>query len=207
MSDSYRRWQAPSLDISRRGASNDNTPVSQKEMEALEEQARAKGFEIGKWEGLEAGKADAEARARQLTALLDSVAKPLQKFERQLAEELAGLAVKLGGLLAGKALAVDPEALLNVIEEALAELPPDQQQLNVLMHPEDVALISDYVGVNQAGKGTAGGENRPWRLLEDPAIARGGCQISTPDSFIDATLTQRCETLLNALLEARANGG
>ena len=43
------RWQAPNVGHVAREA------YSEEELEAIEQQARAKGHEVGRWEGLEAG--------------------------------------------------------------------------------------------------------------------------------------------------------
>ncbi len=196
----YQRWQLPSLD--KTAGNDDGLPaISRRELQGLEEQARAKGFEIGKWEGLEAGKAEAEQRAQQLAAILEAAAKPLADLDQQVARELAGLAMTIAGFLVKKELSVAPEAVLGVVEDAMAALPPQfdaaEQKISVLLHPEDLALVTEMI--------TEQPDKQGWQLVASPEITRGGCQISTPDSFIDASLEKRSEIILASLLDAYQN--
>ena len=52
---------------------------------------------------------------------------------------------------------------------------------------------------------------RAWAIVEDPVMARGGCQITTATSRIDARLETRLGAILSELLgterHARARGG
>ena len=64
-----KRWQVPFFEQS--------APVPKVvdpvEVEAL---AQSRGFQIGKWEGLEMGKAEAEQLVKHLSGLLDEMARP-----------------------------------------------------------------------------------------------------------------------------------
>lgn len=188
---SYQRWQVPALDKS---AKNDSNVLTEKQLHDLQQQARGKGFEIGKWEGLEAGKAEAEQRVRQLTQLLDAVAAPLARIDRQVAEELTQLAVTIARLLYQNELSSSPEAVLRMVQEALAALPQEAagEPISIFMHPDDIALIAELADV----------ERRNWRLIAKPDLERGGCQVSTPDSYIDGSVAARCQVLLAELLES-----
>ncbi|NNE64717.1 MAG: flagellar assembly protein FliH, partial [Gammaproteobacteria bacterium] len=43
-------------------------------------------------------------------------------------------------------------------------------------------------------------EEQSWKLVEDPIITRGGCEIKTETSVINATLENRLSELAAAVL-------
>jgi len=46
----------------------------------------------------------------------------------------------------------------------------------------------------------SGNEEHSWKLIEDPMITRGGCEVSAPPSSINATLENRLSALAASVL-------
>jgi flagellar assembly protein FliH len=46
----------------------------------------------------------------------------------------------------------------------------------------------------------SGNEEHSWKLIEDPMITRGGCEVSAPPSTINATLENRLSALAASVL-------
>jgi flagellar assembly protein FliH len=62
----------------------------------------------------------------------------------------------------------------------------------VHLHPEDAAVVRQNLAATE--------NERAWGIIEDPVMARGGCQITTATSRIDARLETRLGAILSELL-------
>lgn len=155
------------------------------------EQGLASGHEEGYKAGFQAGnqagyaegheKSLAElARIEQLMAALDAA---LEQFDQQLGGEILDLALALAKQVMRSALKFRPESLLAVIREALASLPQPSTHPQLILHPDDAALVRDLMVEELA--------HVHGRIVEDSHIERGGCHVKTDASEVDATLQVR----------------
>lgn len=168
----------------------------------LEKEARAiaeAGFQRGRSEGLAAAAAEIQAKQRQLDeriAMLDRVlrelARPLERLDEHAVQELTTLAIRIGGELARRELAIDPAQITEIIRRASAELSLARRELRVYLHPQDLQAV-------RARLDALRGEDT-WTLIESPDVGRGGCRLVVGDSRIDATLDKRLRLIIEQSL-------
>ena len=151
--------------------------------------------EAGYADGFNAGVAMAqELDNRQMAQFLrntgEQAAAGLEAVTRQFGEEMeaarAGIAAQLLELACEVARQVvrseltgRPEAIAQVVEEALSLLVDESAPRTVRLHPDDKALLESY---------TSG---MPVALRADPSITRGGCLVECAGALVDATVEKR----------------
>ncbi|MEI6415258.1 MAG: FliH/SctL family protein, partial [Pseudomonadota bacterium] len=79
----------------------------------------------------------------------------------------------------------------ELVREALGVLPVSSRPVRLHLNPADVPVV-------QAAY-EAAGQSLPWTIIEDVALSRGGCQVNTDISHIDASLEARLEPVLARL--------
>jgi flagellar assembly protein FliH len=60
------------------------------------------------------------------------------------------------------------------------------------LHPEDAAVVRQNLAPTE--------NERAWVIVEDPVMARGGCQVMSATSRIDARLETRLAAMLSELM-------
>jgi len=182
------RWQAPDVGHAT------HEGYTEEELEAIEQQARAKGYEVGRWEGLEAGHQSVQESVQRLAQLYDEVAHPFRQITESVESELAKLAAAIAGEIVRQELKTQPERILDVVSQACSVLSASARDVDVHLHPDDVAIIKDGLKEDPPAQ--------HWRIIEDRNLARGDCQINSSAEFIDATLQSRIDGIVTALLSA-----
>jgi flagellar assembly protein FliH len=147
----------------------------------LQAEAHKEAFEQGLAEGREAGRAEIKAQVDRLAGMFYEV-------ER----ELLTLAMALARQIVRRELKTDPTQIIGIIREAIAALPVATRDIRVHLHPEDAAVVKQHLAPTE--------NERAWAIIEDPVMARGGCQITTATSRIDARLETRLGSILSELL-------
>ena len=186
------RWQAPDVGHVVREA---HTP---EELEAIEQQARAKGYEVGRWEGLEAGHQAVQEGAQRLAQLYDEAAHPFRQITENVEAELAKLAAVIAREIVRQELKTQPALILETVSQACSVLSAAARDIDVHLHPDDVAIVKDGLKEDPPAQ--------HWRILEDRSLARGDCQINSSAEFIDATLQTRIDAMVAGLLSAELGG-
>ena len=168
--------------------------VSEKEKVEAERAHFAKGYE----DGLAAGRREIEAqltklrsRMTQLDAIMGSLARPFEELDKEVEEQLTLLALTVGKQMVRRELRTDPAQVIGVIRECVGRLPAAARDVRVKLHPQDAAVVRELLTITP-------GTERAWNIVEDPALARGGCVVVSETSQIDA----RLETRLNAVVVA-----
>ncbi len=141
--------------------------------------------------------AQAEGRERGIAAvteLLVGARAQASRARAASAAELRTLAVKIAEKILGRELQLRPEAVVDIVAEALQAAGASQQVL-VRCHPDDLAALE---------------RGRP-RLVErlarahavqfktDALIGRGGCVVETELATIDARLSTQLDAIERAL--------
>jgi len=184
-------WSLPEVNMTGRPAPAAR-PVTARQLEELQQEAREEGFLQGRREGLEAGKKDIKARVHELEALMHTLAKPLEQLDAQVEQELVQLALAVVRQLIRRELKTEPGQVLAVVREAMAALPVAARNVRLHMHPEDAALVRESLSL--------GDNERGWTIVEDPALTRGGCKVSSDTSQIDASIERRLHTVITNIL-------
>ncbi|MBL4782115.1 MAG: hypothetical protein JKX92_07720 [Porticoccaceae bacterium] len=182
------RWQAPNVGHVVREAH------TAEELEAIEKQAQAKGYEVGRWEGLEAGHQAVQEGAQRLAQLYDEAAHPFRQISESVESELVKLAAAIAKEIVRQELKTQPQLILETVSQACSVLSAAARDVDVHLHPEDVAIVKDGLKEDPPAQ--------HWRIIEDRSLARGECQINSSAEFIDATLQTRIDALVEGLLSA-----
>jgi flagellar assembly protein FliH len=150
-----------------------------------------KGYARGQTEGHAAGLAAAQAQAAQLHALTLALPAALQLAQASVADDLVALALAIARQVLGQALAADPLAILAVVHELLLAEPALSGAPQLLMHPDDAALVKEHLADDLKSAG--------WRLRADAHVTRGGCRVLATSGERDATLETRWERVAATL--------
>jgi flagellar assembly protein FliH len=105
------------------------------------------------------------------------------------ADELLALATEIARQVVRGEVTAQPEIIVQVVQEALAQLP--HQHATIFLNPDDASLIRSYMGdaLSHAGH----------RLLEDSRLTPGDCVLESGSSQIDATLATRWRRVVESL--------
>ncbi len=196
--EAYQPWVLPQvegelvIDLEDEEESEQLKPPTLEELEQWRNEAREDGFQQGFEQGYEQGKAAVEARAEQWQQLLDALDKPFSLLEKSLSDTVFSLSVTIAQQLVKKTLQVDPEELLDVINDCLDILAEDSQKIKVSLNPDDADWVREYY--EQHNKAPA------YQIIEDAAISKGGCIVQSSHSTIDATLEKRLQDQLNHIM-------
>ncbi|MGR9107007.1 MAG: flagellar assembly protein FliH [Gammaproteobacteria bacterium] len=156
------------------------------------EEGRTEGFEHGRREGFEQGRSDLDQRIQEFRDLADLLSGPLHELDAEVEEELLALCIAIARQLVRRELKTERDQIVAVIREAILALPASARAIRIAIHPEDADLVRSTLRVDEA---------KPrWELLEDPLLTRGGCRIETESSRIDATVENRLNQVISALL-------
>ena len=181
----YERWELNSFDTP--GLHGPISLTTAAQVEKIHQQARHDGYQAG----LKEGRQRAGAEAQRLVALAKAFSSESAGLEQQLAQQMLDVALDVARQMLRGALDVRPDLILPVIQEAIRSLPVLGEQRRLRLHPEDAALARELAGesLNIAG----------WTIVDDTAVARGGCVLTTSHGEVDATLDARWRRIVGAL--------
>ncbi len=161
--------------------------------EATRHEAFQEGYESGHSKGLLAGLSDAQAAGNQLAMQLGQAISRFDagvaELEHTVADELLALALEIARKITHQSVKVQPEVILNVIHEALRQLP--LLHATVHLHPEDAALVREHSDEQLIRAGH--------RVLDDPHLERGDVVIEAGGTNLDARLATRWQRVIAAL--------
>ncbi len=181
------RWEAPFFEQPNANAKRLDTA----ELEAL---AQSRGFQAGKWEGLESGRAEAEKMVSHMVELLDDMVKPYRSLDHLVTQELANLSMLIAKQIIRRELSINSELVVDMTREALSTISSLEGEIEISIHPSDVEVVYQLAERNLQGKA--------WKLIPDPNYSPGGCRVKTPVSFVDATIEKQIEMTLAGLMDA-----
>ncbi len=187
----YERWELPVVEG--RDAFNSIQPMTAEKLEAIHKQAHQEGFEQGHKEGLAAAQKEITAQLQRLKQILNALAEPLQAADDQVEQELIALAMAVARQIIRREIEQDPEQIIVVVREAMAELPSSARNIRIHLHPDDAALVRETLSTEED-------DTAPWKIVEDMVLTRGGCRVESDTSRIDASLEKRLNAILTELL-------
>ncbi len=136
-------------------------------------------------------RAQFQAETQHFMALSASLPQALVQAEEALAVSLMDLALALAQRVVGAALAHEPALMLPAVRELLQAEPALVGQPQLLLHPDDLALVREHLADEFQVAG--------WRLRAEPAIERGGCRVLAASGELDARLSTRWQRVAAAL--------
>jgi flagellar assembly protein FliH len=196
----YQRWELPTFDPPKEELVE--IPTATLPTAAEVEQMHQQAYDEGHQEGYDRGYAEGAKQAREeeqkardevlrLGGMIDALDKELQQVDQQVAQSLLDLSMELAKRMLLQALKVKPELLLNVVNEAISELPHFSHHAYLILHPADAELVRSRMGEQLDHTG--------WKILEDAKIECGGCRVETANSQIDATLATRWKRIVASI--------
>jgi type III secretion protein L len=136
---------------------------------------------------------------REAARLLEALERHREQVAREAQRDIARLAMAAARKLLGRALRDDPDALADLVEQALVEA-RTARRLKVLVGPLPApALESARARLEAQAAGAL------WVLEVDPELDPGDCVIETDVGRIDARLERQLEALLDALTRRRSH--
>jgi flagellar assembly protein FliH len=195
----YERWELPSFDpvgsVKVTGNASGMKLPTAAQLEEIQQQAHEEGFEQGRQAGYSAGHATGYAHGAQqvteetaqLVALVSSMEQALATVNQQISQSLLDLALELAQKMVHQALDVKPDLLLEVINNAIGNLPHFNPSAHLVLHPDDAVIVRERMAEQLAHSG--------WKIFEDSKMSRGGVRIETANSQIDATVETRWQRI------------
>ncbi len=194
-SKGVEKWRAPLMEadpsrvIRAREEQEASIPTA-----ATIEDWRRQAEEEGYQQGLLRARQDTEELQRRLLGLIDFFEHPLQSLNEDIEHQLTQLAVTLAQQLVRRELKVEPGEIIGLIRDSVQLLPGNTRNISIVLHPDDAELVHNALSLGGAD------EDHSWKLVEDPMISRGGCEIQAPPSAINATLENRLSALAASVL-------
>ena len=157
------------------------------DIERMHNEAHEQGYSAGYAEGL----AESQDITARMAEILQSLNQAVEGIEQHVAEQLLATALEIAHQVLRQSLQVKPELLLPVVREAVAALQLNSGHPALLAHPDDAALIRAHMGEHLA--------HNNWRIIENPALTRGGCRVELGASEVDATLETRWKRVVETI--------
>ena len=175
-------------------AAHDDSAQHQAHLAALEREAFATGYAQGERAGLEAGNTRAEAMLRRLAGTLDELTTLRQTMIQQSERQLVELSLAIARRILRREVTLDGDLIIAMAHVALERL-GDAGSTTIRLNPEDYAHTIQRHGEEWAGSRV--------RVLADPAVGRGGCQVESEFGYIDAGVEAQFDQVMRALVGDR----
>lgn len=180
------RWEVPAID-----GSDGRGIVTARRLQELQKEAYDEAYQAGLNKGRQAGEEEIRKRASRFDQLLEALARPFDELDEIVEIKLVELSMLVVKQLFRREIKIDPGHVIGVVREAIQLLPIASRNIKVHLHPEDAKLVVEALS-------PADGE-RAWNVVEDPLTSRGGCEVNTDNSHIDAQAETRLLAVINAI--------
>lgn len=202
----FQRWEMTSFDEERPAPKAEQVTIAKIDTENADKareiarlEGYASGYQEGYASGLQEGKTDGFAASQeemnaQISTLQQvnlSLSEQIVSANQSIGQDLLNLAIELAHAMVKIKLEIDPEIIISLVKEAIEQLPSMQQPAQLILHPDDAAIIKNHIGTELDKAG--------WRIMVDAHIERGGCKLETAHNLLDATVNTRWQRLTDAL--------
>lgn len=181
-------WSVPHFD----GAGTRPGLRTAKQLEDLEAEAYREGHARGYADGLNKGRAAAQAEIARLRDVLAHLQQPVAELDRETESALVALMLELARRLVQQELAADPAKLAAIVRDAVGHLAQPVRGLRVRLHPDDARVVTQHLMPQEPGE--------EWRVVADPTLMPGDCIVETENGRVDARLDTRQAQLAQRLL-------
>ena len=169
------------------------------DVEALVRESRQAGYQDGYRDGLSALDSYKQTQAAQMAAfmsdqvgtLVNDLHGRLESLEQQLSGRIAGVALELARQVVRSEIALRPELVLTVAEDAMTTLLSSARQIVLRLNPEDHALAQGAMEEQLQSRGA--------RMVADPHVSQGGCIVESDIAVVDASVEARWRKVAAAM--------
>lgn len=183
------KWQAPSMTSGTKGV----TPQSRgTDLEDLKQKVYTQAYQEGLRNGEASGLQSVAEKLETLTSLINCLNQPLEALDGQVEHEVVHLAISIAHQLVRRELRSDPNQIVGVVRQAMQILPVASRDVRLHLHPKDAETVRELLAKP--------GQEFAWSIVEDPMLNRGGCQVTTQTSRIDARVESRIGKIFAELL-------
>ncbi len=165
---------------------------NQEKQNTVRQQAFEKSFAKGYMEGIQQGQAEIRQQAQHLNSIMATLSMPLPGVDEQVVNELVELSMAVVKQLVRRELKISPGEVVAVVKEAVKLLPITTGDVRLELHPKDATLVRNAFGDLDS--------DTNWKIIEDPLLTRGGCRVVTNASRIDATVENRLNAAIAAIM-------
>jgi len=187
------------------------TPIlTVEDIEAVQKQAydeafaqgEKAGFQQGYETGLKKGQEESQRllhkQAAEFVSLLEALNEPFKALDEEVEKELILLVTGIATQIIRREIKMDPGQVVAAVREAIKVLPLSSQKISLHLHPEDADLVRSVLSLDEMSPA--------WAVVEDPLITRGGCQVDTDLSHIDATIENRLAAVIASVFGGERRG-
>jgi len=204
----FERWDAPQVKNIQQRKDEQAGRITARQLEDLQKQAYEEGVQLGKkdgyeqglkqgleegtQQGLKNGQASILQIVKRFEQIIQLLAEPLNQVDQNVEDELLALCIATARQIIRREITVNPEQIVAVVKEAISVLPSGSKKIKVYLNPDDAEIIRQTLvtGTENSADQMGSAEN-VWSIIEEPTLNRGGCQIKTETSKIDATIETR----------------
>ncbi|GIU14775.1 MULTISPECIES: flagellar assembly protein FliH [unclassified Shewanella] len=158
----------------------------------------AAGFNQGRIEGQQKGKDNIDDQLNSIIAPLGALKSLLEEgHSQQIAQQqtlILDLVRRVSLQVIRCELTLQPQQILNLVEETLSALPDDPTEVKIHLEPSAVDKLKEL----------AADKIKHWTLVADSSISAGGCRIVSATSDADASVETRLNSCL-AQVQAHLN--
>jgi flagellar assembly protein FliH len=165
----------------------------------LEREAWETGFAAGREAGIAAVRSEHQsmsnelgAKAQKISEVLEVLSRPLHELDIEVETQLVAVAGSIARAVVRRELKTQPDQIIALVRETIKLLPIAAREVRVRLHPDDAAIIRERLPEPTS--------ERAWSMIEDPVMSRGGCQVSSEYSTVDAGVEQRIGAAIAAIL-------
>lgn len=188
----FERWELASFDHpSGLSSQAKNALATAAELENIRQQAQQEGYAIGHQAGYSEGIQQARIEAEKIHTLMQSLQGELNQVDQQVAQSLLDLSLEIARKMVQSSLQAKPEVILNIVSDAIGNLPHFNQNAHLILHPDDAELVRKQMGEQLTHAG--------WKIFPDAKIQRGGCRMETTSSQIDGTVENRWKRIVESI--------
>ncbi len=156
----------------------------------LEKEAYEKGFAQGEKNGLELQQKKMETIAHHLDLLLQEMERQRTEIYKTYEKEIVQLALSIVKKILQHELTLHEDVIRFTFQEAYKQV-VDRRKVIIHLNPTDC----QYLLAHGSDLPVLRGEENGVKILEDPAITRGGCLLETAYGEVNATIENQYDQI------------
>ncbi|EAX48667.1 flagellar assembly protein FliH [Thermosinus carboxydivorans Nor1] len=175
---------------------------ARQQYENLKKEAFDQGYQEGYRHGVQQGRQEIEAEMQgALRQAADQAGQLLAAAEREYRQTLLDaerhiidLALAVARKILAREIEENPMVVLPIVRAALEKV-RDQEQITILVNPEDFGVVLEA----KRDLELVIGRERALQIVADNTVGRGGCLLDTPFGMVDARIDTQFEMIKRVL--------